>query len=250
MKFNITLMLAVLAVASFQNVSAMQGPTYRGRKSGKETSYTRDQARRFRSLIFARKWSDAETKELQELLNSGANVNTQDHDGLTLLHGAAFDGQVVLCSMLLNAGANVNVKGRELEYRGFTPLHAAVCNGQVALCSMLLDAGAQMSVQDANGNTPLKRALNAIDFKDVPVSLLMLCNLREIVRMCIEKKATINGISTQILLKFLSVADQIEACMKDGSGPAEERDQASEVLEHLKELLVDLFFCPQFYLLN
>ncbi len=70
MKFNITLMLAALAVASFQNVSAMQGPRPHGRKNGNKTSQrnprrnpraqgsrgpsTRDQARRQEERDFKR----------------------------------------------------------------------------------------------------------------------------------------------------------------------------------------------------
>ena len=39
----------------------------------------------------------------------------------TLLHFAAYDGNMVLIPMLVNAGANVNAR----DSRGFTPLHSA-----------------------------------------------------------------------------------------------------------------------------
>lgn len=47
---------------------------------------------------------------IQELLNSGADVNYQDIDGRTPLHVAACQGRCEVVGMLLDRGADVNAK--------------------------------------------------------------------------------------------------------------------------------------------
>ena len=44
----------------------------------------------------------------QALIDAGANVNQQLHDGSTLLHWAAENGHQTVVQALIAAGANVN----------------------------------------------------------------------------------------------------------------------------------------------
>ena len=45
-------------------------------------------------------------------MRQGVDINKTDYDHRTALHIAASDGQVDICRMLVNAGADVSVRDR------------------------------------------------------------------------------------------------------------------------------------------
>jgi len=51
-------------------------------------------------------------EEVRELLNHGANVNTENKDGVTTLHIAGQEGHDEVARDLLNHGANVNTENK------------------------------------------------------------------------------------------------------------------------------------------
>eukprot|EP00092_Neocalanus_flemingeri_P026842 GFUD01029098.1.p1 GENE.GFUD01029098.1~~GFUD01029098.1.p1 ORF type:complete len:110 (-),score=39.11 GFUD01029098.1:367-696(-) len=57
-----------------------------------------------------------------DLLSQGASPNTQDHEGITPLHEAAWFGYVDLAKLLLEAGARPS----DPSHDGVTALHLAV----------------------------------------------------------------------------------------------------------------------------
>ncbi|MNY67310.1 Ankyrin repeat protein [compost metagenome] len=52
--------------------------------------------------------------------------------------------------MLINAGANVNV----VQQAGFTPLHAAAQQGDIELIILLLENGAEVDIRMEGGKLP------------------------------------------------------------------------------------------------
>jgi len=87
------------------------------------------------------------------LLDHGADVNTADRYGWSLLHYATHNGDMT--KMLLEKGANPNSVERE---RGQTPLHWAAFRGRKTVVEMLLAHGANMDTRDWYGKTPLSLA--------------------------------------------------------------------------------------------
>ena len=73
-------------------------------------------------------------------------------------------------SVLLNAGANVNIQ----NIFGATALHEATKNGFLAISELLLASGAQASLIDSAGMTPLDYAL---DNNHHDVCQLLLANI-------------------------------------------------------------------------
>jgi ankyrin repeat protein len=71
------------------------------------------------------------------LLNGDADVNQQDHNGVTPLHFAALGAKVESVELLLEQGAHCNAAARRLSMprmptegtEGWTPLMAAVHAG-------------------------------------------------------------------------------------------------------------------------
>lgn len=72
------------------------------------------------------------------LLNKGADIETKDTGGRTLLHFASMHGNIALAQMVLDKGANINTKNRSVA----TPLYFAVFNGRATFVYLLLRRGA------------------------------------------------------------------------------------------------------------
>jgi len=82
-------------------------------------------------------------------------VRLADNQGYTALHWAAHQGHTPCVSLLLAAGAPLEVKGGGV---GRTPLAAAAYNGQSDAVGVLLEHGASANVVELVGNTPLIEA--------------------------------------------------------------------------------------------
>ena len=106
-----------------------------------------------RPILLAYVWRDNK-KATERLLALGANVNLQDADGDTALHGAAETGNVEIMRMLLDKGANLNAKNKQ----GGTPLMWAAVFGNDDAVRLLLSRGADASLKDNDGVTALEWA--------------------------------------------------------------------------------------------
>lgn len=132
-----------------------------------------------------------DTGQLNDLLTANRSlVSAFSTDGWTPLHLAAFFGKTEAVRLLLNKGAQVNVKstnqmenmplhaassGRHVEvakllidhgapvnarqHGGWAPLHAAAQNGDLELAKILIAAGADINVRAENNQMPLDLAL-------------------------------------------------------------------------------------------
>ena len=85
------------------------------------------------------------------LLASGADPNTRNKYGDTLLHRAAGLGRVEGSAALLEAGADPNAQNQH----GDTPLHRAAWRGHVEVVDVLHASGANLNVQNRLGYTAL-----------------------------------------------------------------------------------------------
>lgn len=94
-------------------------------------------------------------EEILRLIKEGHPVNIKDKFNYNPIHEAANFGFVNYVKILIEAGANMNVKGGEHENSnaGMTPLVDACINGHLEVIEVLLNAGAQVQIQDATGWT-------------------------------------------------------------------------------------------------
>ena len=99
----------------------------------------------------------------QILIYEGADVNLKDHNGLTPLHSAIGQSEIIDSSFsLIMAGAGVNAKCNN----GETPLIAAAKLNRVQQIELLLEKGADVNIFDSSGRNALyyaaKRGNNTI----------------------------------------------------------------------------------------
>ena len=74
--------------------------------------------------------------------------NSADESPLML---AALKGELALCQLLIDKGADINKPG-------WAPLHYAATNGHIAVMQLLLDGHAYIDAASPNGTTPLMMA--------------------------------------------------------------------------------------------
>ncbi len=107
-----------------------------------------------------------DVERMARLLRQGEDVNTAQGDGMTAVHWAAENGNVVIADMLIAAGANLASVTR---MGGYSALHLASKNGAVEVVRALLAAGSEVMAETTTGAvTPLHFAaasgdVNVID---------------------------------------------------------------------------------------
>ena len=89
------------------------------------------------------------------LLRRGADANSREPDhGMTPLVAAISSGSFANVSLLLDHGADVNLRG----YRGLAPLGVAATQLNSGFIPLLLGRGAKVNSQDPDGRTALMEA--------------------------------------------------------------------------------------------
>jgi len=96
---------------------------------------------------------DGDLSRVQELLDQGQDVNSQDENGYTPLHAASSYGRMEVLNFLLSVGADVNSRDSD----GDQPLH--VCE-TVEVAQVLLQSGAQIAAKNSEGKTAAEVAFD------------------------------------------------------------------------------------------
>ncbi|MEX2466875.1 MAG: ankyrin repeat domain-containing protein [Gemmatimonadota bacterium] len=90
---------------------------------------------------------------VEALIREGADLDAAQGDGMTALHWAAEQGDVVMAQHLIEAGATVSLATRLGDY---TPLHIAARGGDAEVVVALLEAGADPGARTSTGgSTPI-----------------------------------------------------------------------------------------------
>uniref|UniRef100_A0A1X7VQA4 Death domain-containing protein n=1 Tax=Amphimedon queenslandica TaxID=400682 RepID=A0A1X7VQA4_AMPQE len=102
--------------------------------------------------------SHRQKKIVKLLLQAGAYVDLQGKDSFnrqTALHIPAFDNNTEILSLLLNANANVNIQ----NINGYSPMHFICLNGNEEMVRRFLVAGADVNLCSHKGESPLHAAV-------------------------------------------------------------------------------------------
>jgi len=97
---------------------------------------------------------EGDLAEVNRLLESGADPDEGDEDGVTALHFAAAAGHLEIVRALAEAGADLDLA----EYDGDTALVNASEFGRLEVVEYLVDHGADVTLEGARGDLPIKYA--------------------------------------------------------------------------------------------
>jgi len=97
---------------------------------------------------------DGDIDQVKSQISAGADVNTKNRMGWTLLQTAIRNRRTEIAQLLIDKGADVNTK----DNRGRTPLHFAVEFGQKAIVETLIAKGADVNVMDGRADNALSLA--------------------------------------------------------------------------------------------
>mmetsp|Transcript_12342 Transcript_12342/g.16193 ORF Transcript_12342/g.16193 Transcript_12342/m.16193 type:complete len:397 (+) Transcript_12342:146-1336(+) len=101
--------------------------------------------------ILNQKSGEGDLKQVESILEAGADVNFQDDEGWAPLHNAAIFGCIEIAKHLLKVGALPSIQ----NHYGWTPLHSASCEGFTDFVVELINAGADMDLKTQDGCTAL-----------------------------------------------------------------------------------------------
>jgi len=96
------------------------------------------------------------------LLEQGAEIDVKSQDGKlnnTALHAAIAGNHDHVVRLLLKQGADINARCEGEYRRGFTPLHVAAYFGREAVIQWLLEAGADQTMKTEQGQTAYDLAI-------------------------------------------------------------------------------------------
>ena len=88
---------------------------------------------------------------VKQFLGDGVDVNAEDENGWTPLHGAAWWGHTETAKFLIGSGADVDAQ----DAAGNTPLHFSAERGHKEIAELLIAKGANVNAIEAQGKTPL-----------------------------------------------------------------------------------------------
>lgn len=152
---------------------------------------------------------DGDVAMLQQLLQGGVQADTRGRQGSTPLCEAAAAGNAEQVSVLLGAGAEVDLRS---DGDGATPLFHAAKAGSAQVVALLLEQGADANVATSSGATPLhaaaaagaEEAVQALlakgarvdarnDDQETPLHLAAHAGHAAIIRLLLEQGADVNA---------------------------------------------------------
>ncbi len=97
---------------------------------------------------------EGNTEQVKALIEEGYNVNTEDRNGNTLVHWAAYTDNVDLLKFLKEKGADL----KTVNHFGEQAIHAAAKANKVQAAAYLKEQGADVNVQDKSRERPIHEA--------------------------------------------------------------------------------------------
>lgn len=91
-----------------------------------------------------------DTEMLQEFINAGYDLNTQDSKGYTALILSAYNGHGKAAEQLINAGADVCAQ----DNRGNTAMMGAIFKGELRIARLLMKSDCSVDTANNAGQTP------------------------------------------------------------------------------------------------
>lgn len=160
-------------------------------------------------LHYAAYWGQIEVAEL--LITRGADVNIRNQkQGVTPLHFAAQNGHLPLVELLIKQGADVNAT----SLLDTTPLHYAAAYGQRAVAEFLIAQGANVNARTKEGKTPLHAAAST---GSRAVVALLIAEGAEVNATSHDGKTPLDVAKSEQVALFLRLVPQVRPFLPPGA---------------------------------
>ncbi|KAG5492684.1 hypothetical protein JKF63_01263 [Porcisia hertigi] len=110
-------------------------------------------------------------ERFMEYVGKGGCLSECDDQKLTLLHHAAFSGNIDFVKVILDRSGTQQVDIDAAEAEGWTPLHYAADRGHTLIVEALLNEGSNVNARDTSKRTPMHLA--ALSGRAEVVALLL-----------------------------------------------------------------------------
>ncbi|TRY78667.1 hypothetical protein TCAL_12824 [Tigriopus californicus] len=120
-------------------------------------------------VIFENEIKEQDGEAVMGLLRRASidiDINRINSAGLSALHQAVLDNNLTVVKILINHGANINLKDAD----SWTPLHAACANGMADIAKFLLERGARSTIRSNEGERPID-LVDPTDLRTISVML-------------------------------------------------------------------------------
>ena len=123
-------------------------------------------------------------KKLQENLKDGFNVDSLGAYASTPLHYACREGNFEVVKLLIENGANVNIKN---DYSTIYPIFDAICSmsnkkSYLSIVQLLIENGADVKKIDSFGNTLLYHAIEQENIILIELLIQLGCDINHVSR--------------------------------------------------------------------
>lgn len=190
------------------------------KKCGFDINYVfKDSPKEFTLLHFAVNFGDINVTKL--LLEEGADIDIKDQNKNTSLHLAASNGHTDTVKLLMEKGSDLSVVDKE----GNTSLHLAASNGHTDIVKLLVEKGSDLSAVNKNGDTPLNIAFYNNHTKIVKCLMEEEPRMKEVVehlvRCVVESKThkLLKGSTSLHLAAIYDCTEIVESLLEKGKNP-------------------------------
>ncbi|WP_265025524.1 ankyrin repeat domain-containing protein [Wolbachia endosymbiont (group A) of Bibio marci] len=190
------------------------------KKCGFDINYFfKDSPKEFTLLHFAVNFGDINVTKL--LLEEGADIDIKDQNKNTSLHLAASNGHTDTVKLLMEKGSDLSVVNKE----GNTSLHLAASNGHTDTVKLLMEKGSDLSAVNKNGDTPLNIAFYNNHTKIVKCLMEEEPRMKEVVehlvRCVVESKThkLLKGSTSLHLAAIYDCTEIVESLLEKGKNP-------------------------------
>jgi|GEM_PF-5323299 len=190
------------------------------KKCGFDVNYVfKDSSKEFTLLHFAANFGDTNVTKL--LLEEGANIDIKDQNKNTPLHLAASNGHTDIVKLLMEKEPDLSVVNKE----GNTSLHLAASNGHTDIVKLLVGKGSDLSAVNKDGGTPLQIAFYNNHTEIVKYLMEKEPRMKEVlehlVRCVVESKThkLLKGSTPLHLAAVYDCTEIVESLLEKGKNP-------------------------------
>ena len=116
-------------------------------------------------------------------------IDNYNKENITALHEAASYGYITICKLLIENGANINIKNNCNN----TPIHYAILNGHTNVVELFIEYGCNLHVKNDNKQTPYK---------------LLFKYMKTVINKLLDKKVTIIARISSKYKKNVSIVNE------------------------------------------